>query len=220
MININLLPRELRPVQRTPLPHILSLLVLAAAMAYIGNSYLGLSAKLNSVQNQLKTARTELAALESTVQEYESLMSQKQFLTQKITAIQEILRDRTIWSEQMHRLVTLTPENIWYKRIRVTTRKFMEERPSIDKRTGKPEIDPKTGQQKMVRVPVDRPILEVSGYAVGDETGMSSTASLAENTTADEVFAGLFTLYTSKITDTEFNEYPVREFTFEYLITS
>ena len=214
MITINLLPRELRPVQRTPLPHILSLLVLAAALVYIGNSYLGLSVKLNSVRDQVKTAQNELAALQSTVEEYEALMDQKQFLMKKITAIQDILRDRTIWSEQLHRLVTLTPENIWYKRIRVTSRKFMEERPSVDKRTGKPEIDPKTGQQKMVRVPVDRPVLEVSGYAVGDETGMSSTASLAENTTADAAFAEMFTLYTSKITDTEFNEYPVREFTF------
>jgi len=220
MITINLLPRELRPVQRTPLPHILSLLVLAAALVYIGNSYLGLSVKLNSVRDQVKTAQNELAALQSTVEEYEALMDQKQFLMKKITAIQDILRDRTIWSEQLHRLVTLTPENIWYKRIRVTSRKFMEERPSVDKRTGKPEIDPKTGQQKMVRVPVDRPVLEVSGYAVGDETGMSSTASLAENTTADAAFAEMFTLYTSKITDTEFNEYPVREFTFEYLIAS
>jgi len=187
---------------------------------YIGNSYLGLSVKLNSVRDQVKTAQNELAALQSTVEEYEALMDQKQFLMKKITAIQDILRDRTIWSEQLHRLVTLTPENIWYKRIRVTSRKFMEERPSVDKRTGKPEIDPKTGQQKMVRVPVDRPVLEVSGYAVGDETGMSSTASLAENTTADAAFAEMFTLYTSKITDTEFNEYPVREFTFEYLIAS
>lgn len=220
MITINLLPRELRPVQRTPLPHILSLLVLAAALAYIGNSYIGLSVKLNSVRDQVKTAQNELASLASTVEEYQTLMDQKQFLMKKITAIQDILRDRTIWSEQLHRLVTLTPENIWFKRIRVTSRKFMEERPAVDKRTGKPEKDPKTGQQKMVRVPVDRPVLEISGYAVGDETGMSSTASLAENTTADAAFAEMFTLYTSKITDTEFNEYPVREFTFEYLIAS
>lgn len=220
MININLLPRELRPVQRTPLPHILSLLVLAAALAYMGNNYLGLSMKLNSVRHQAENAKIELAALESTVQEYNALMDQKQFLMQKIGAIQEILKDRTIWSEQLHQLVTLTPENIWYQRIRVTSRKFMEEQPSVDKRTGRPEIDPKTGQPKTVRVPVDRPVLEISGYAVGDETGMSSTASLAENTTADEAFAKLFTLYTSKITDTEFDKFPVREFTFEYLIAS
>lgn len=219
MITINLLPEELRPVQRTPLPHLLSLLVLAAALIFMGKAYLSLTMQLNSVEHQIKTAQVELNALESTVKEYEELLKQKELLQKKIGAIQAILADRTIWSEHLHQLATLTPDNIWYKRIRVTTRRFMEEKPAINPQTGRAEIDGRTGKPKMARVSVDRPILEVSGYAIDDATGMSSTASLATNTAEDEAFSSLFTLYTSKITDTDFDGYPVREFTFEYLIT-
>lgn len=60
MITINLLPEELRPVQRTPLPHILSLLVLAAALFFMGKTYLGMTMQLNSVEHQIKTAQVEL----------------------------------------------------------------------------------------------------------------------------------------------------------------
>lgn len=219
MITINLLPEELRPIQRTPLPHILSLLVLAAALFFMGKTYLSMTMQLNSVEHQIKTAQVELKALESTVKEYEMLLKQKDLLQKKIGAIQTILSDRTIWSEHLHQLAVLTPENIWYKRIRITTRRFTEEQPAIDPRTGLIEIDQRTGKQKMARVSVDRPILEISGYAIDDETGMSSTANLATKTAEDEAFSSLFTLYTSKITDTDFDGYPAREFTFEYLIT-
>lgn len=220
MININLLPKELRPVQRTPLPHVLSLLIMVAALAFIANTYVSLNRELDGVERQLERTKSDLAALEPTIREHEELLKQKELLGRKISAIQEILQDRTIWSEQLHQLATLTPENIWYSRIRVTSRKFMEERPAINRRTGAPEVDPRTGQPKMARVSIDRPVFEISGYAVDDATGLSSTASLATNTSNDAQFAKLFALYTSKIEDTEYNGFPVRTFSFEYLIGS
>ncbi|MFA7692561.1 MAG: hypothetical protein GX117_01640 [Candidatus Hydrogenedentes bacterium] len=218
MIKINLLPVELRPIQRTPLPHIFSLVVLGATIIFLGNSFVSLQTKLNSVERQVKSTQKKLDALESTVQEFESLQNQKEMLQKKIGAIQTILADRWVWSEHLHLLATLTPENIWYKRIRVLSRKFTEERPAINSKTGKEEIDPKTGKVKTTRISVDRSVLEISGYAIDDETGLSSTGSLATNTTMDEDFSRSFSLQTSKITDTEFDGYPAREFTFEYLI--
>lgn len=218
MIAINLLPQELRPIQRTPVPHIASLLVLAAVVIFVANTYIGLSTQKSAIESQIAKVKKELSVLEAIVKEHEELMQQKTSLQKRIAAIQEILKDRTVWSEQLHQLATLTPPNIWYKRIRVVNKKFMEERPVLNKRTGKPETDPKTGKPKMSRVQIDKPVLEISGYAIDDETGVSSTSTLATQTTEDPAFSSMFVMNSSKIVDTEFEDYPVREFMFEYLI--
>jgi len=219
MIKINLLPFEQRPITRTPLPHIISLIILVATLFFMAQTYLKLNIELASANQQITKQEAALQLLESTVQKYEELEKQKKQLQTMVATIQVILKDRTIWSEHFYKLTTLTPENIWYKRLRLTERRFTEEKPSLDAK-GNPVIDNKTGKPKMDKVQVPRSILEVSGYAVDDESGLSSTASLATNTTSDPDFAKIFQLYTSKITDTEFDGYPVREFIFEYLISS
>jgi hypothetical protein len=220
MIKVNLLPQELRPVQRTPLPHIISLLVLVAALLFMGNVFFMLRGQLVDVNSQITKQKAELEELKDVVTEYNELTEQKKQLQDKIEIIQTILKERTIWSGHIHQLTTLTPENIWYKRIRLITRKFTEEVPAFNKRTGEPEMDPKTGKPKMNREQRDKFVLEVSGYAIDDATGLSSTSTLATNTSVDTDFSNTFTLITSKITDTEFNGYLVREFMFEYLVGS
>lgn len=218
MIRINLLPKELRPVQRTPIPHIISLLILAAILVFMFNMYASLRQDLTIVTGRVNKQQRELAGLQEAVEEHKSLIQQKALLQRKILAIQEILEGKTVWSEQLHQLASLTPENIWYKRIRITSKKFSEEQPAVDKKTGKVVLDARTGQPRMTRVSVDKQILEVSGYAIDDEHGMSSTSTLAARTTSDAQFSSYFVLYNSKIGDTDFNGYPVREFTFEYII--
>lgn len=220
MIRINLLPKDMRPVQRTPLPHIMSLLVLVAVLMFMGNVFVNLQGELRTVERKIEKSEKELAGLADVVKEYDVLTKQKLLLQRKIVAIQDILKGRTIWSEQLLKLTTLTPDNIWYKRIRMVVKKFSEEKPVLDKKTGKPVMDPKTGLPKMAKVPVEKQVLEISGYAIDDESGVSSTSTLAAQTTGDELFSSIFSLYTSKIEDTDFNGYPVREFTFEYLIGS
>lgn len=218
MIKINLLPKELRPVQRTPIPHIVSLLILAGALVFMYNIFIGQRTELLIVDGKVQKMEKELAGLQDAVKEHTELIKQKSLLQRKILAIQEILEGKTVWSEQLHRLATLTPENIWYKRIRITSKKFSEEKPTIDKKTGAPVLDAKTGAVRMTRVSVDKQILEVSGYAIDDEHGLSSTSTLAARTTNDKDFSSYFMLYNSKIVDTDFNGHPVREFTFEYII--
>lgn len=216
MIKINLLPIEQRPITRTPLPHIFSLLVLLAVLFFVGQTYLKLNVELEGVNQQIAKQEAAMSRLSATVEEYEELQKQKKQLNTIVATIQSILEDRTIWSEHLHQLAVLTPENIWYKRLRLTERKFTEEQPAF--KDGKPVMDTRTGKQKMDKVPVTRAILEVSGYAVDDESGLSSTATLASNTTSDPIFSEMFQLFTSRIIDTEFDEYPVREFVFEYVI--
>ncbi|NLN92331.1 MAG: hypothetical protein GX130_03350 [Candidatus Hydrogenedens sp.] len=218
MIRINLLPKELRPVQRTPIPHIVSLLILAAVLVFMNNVYTDLRLERTIVTSKVDKTNKELSGLQEAVEEHKALIKQKALLQRKILAIQEILEGKTVWSEQLHQLASLTPENIWYKRIRVTSKKFSEEQPAIDRKTGKPVMDARTNSPRMTRVSVDKQILEVSGYAIDDEHGMSSTSTLAARTSNDKEFSSYFELHNSKIGDTDFNGYPVREFTFEYII--
>ncbi len=210
MIRINLLPQELRPITRTPLPHIISLAVLGAALFFMFQVYMSLRGELSGINTQVAQQEAALELLAATVEEHEELEERKKQLQVMVETIQVILEDRTVWSEHLHQLATLTPENIWYKRIRLTSRRFTEERP---------RQDPRTGQTRIERETHERLVLELSGYAVDDETGLSSTATLATNTTVDPDFASHFQLYTSRIIDTEFDGYPVREFLFEYIVS-
>jgi len=218
MIRINLLPHALRPVKRSALPHILSLAVLLLVLAGLVALFMGELGTYAAEGRNLKKAKDDLAALESVVEEHNNLSQKKVQLQDKIETIQKILADRTLWSEWLHQLASLTPPNIWYSRVRLLTRKFQEERQKLDKK-GQPEIDPKTKRPAVERISVDRSIFEVTGYAVeDDETGEKNVSKLADATSVDPKFSEKFTLYTSKIEDTDFEGFAVRKFTFEYQI--
>ena len=217
MIRINLLPHALRPVKRSALPHILSLAVLLLVMSVLGALFMGELGTLAAEGRNLEKAREDLAKLESVVAEHNSLIQEKVQLQDKIETIQKILADRTLWSEWLHQLASLTPENIWYSRVRLLTRKFQVERQKLDKK-GQPEMDVKTQRPMMEKITVDRSILEVTGYAIEDESMEKNVSKLADSTTIDPKFSEKFTLYTSKIEDTDFEGFAVRKFTFEYQI--
>lgn len=219
MIKINLLPYDLRPITRTPLPHIISLAVLAVSLVFMGHTFLTLNSEASGISKEIAAQQSALDLLDATVSEYEQLQEQKQQLQTMVQTIQTILKDRTIWSEHLHQLTTLTPDNIWYKRVRLLSRRMTEERVELNSKTGKPVIDKKTNEPKMTRVNITRYVLEISGYAIDDEAGLNSTATLAANTTVDPEFSKAFKLITSKIGDTEFNGFQVREFVFEYLVS-
>ena len=215
MIRINLLPHHLRPIQRTPLPYILSVAVLAATLAFMASWYMGVRNHYQAVNKSFNEANAALAKLSPVVDEYNGLVKEKVKLQEKVETIRPILQDRLLWSQWLHQLAKLTPDNIWYKRIKTITRKVQMEQAKLDK-AGKPERDKTTGKIVMEKVPVDKQFLEVSGYAVEDESGRSSTAALAESTRNDEEFSKKFTMSSPRIEDTDFEGYAVRAFTFEY----
>lgn len=217
MIIINLLPPELRPIKRTPLPHILSLLVLVAALLGMGAMFLSVTGKIKTAKTELAGANQELEGLKDVVEEYNALSEKKQQLENKINVIQEILSDRIIWSQQLHRLAQLTPDNFWYKRIRETSKSVRVERVELDPKTGK-EVKDKDGKLKIVKENVKRPVFEISGYVINNEQGSSRINPLTYNTTQDEEFSKVFTLDSPNITDAEYNGYQVRGFVLEYNI--
>lgn len=217
MIRINLLPHHMRPIKRTLLPHMLSILLLLGAFFWLSSLFFSERAELARTNRQYDAKNSELRGLDAVIKEHNELTQTKLQLQDKIETIQSILADRSLWSEWLHHLSTLTPDNIWYTKIRLTSRKFTEERIKMDKQ-GKPELNPKTKEPVIEKVQVQRPVLEVSGYAIEDASGEKNTAKLADTTNSDPKFSEKFQLFTAKTVDTEYNGYSVRSFTFEYLI--
>jgi len=219
MIIINLLPQELRPIKRTPLPHILSVAVLLAAIAGMAFLFINITRNIAATNDDIAKANQELEGLRDVVEEYNALSEQKEQLENKINVIQEILSDRIIWSEQLHRLSELTPDNFWYKRIRETSKTVRIERVELDPKTGEEVLD-KDGNPKIIKENVKRPVFEISGYVINNEQGSSQINPLTYNTTQDEAFSKLFTLDTPNLTNEEYNGFAVRGFALEYNIAT
>ena len=208
MITVNLLPHHLRPIKRTPVPHMLSVLVLAGVFAGIAYVFVSGLTTLQQKNAKLETVLSELAELKDTVDEYNQLTKIKEDLQSRIGVIQEILQDRTIWSEELNRLAHLTPDNIWYSSIGKQHIEYQS------------KLDPKTKKTTRVAVRSMRPVLQVSGYAISDETGIPSVTPLTERTSGDPEFSSRFELLPATTSDTLFNSFPVRSFTMQYWITS
>lgn len=209
MILINLLPYELRPVKRTPLPYMVSIALWIAAVAGIGLLFMQTMGELSRLDSEIAARKLELNKLAEVVEEHNRLEDQKVRLADKVEIIGEILADRKIWSKHLHKLASLTPENAWYSEILVTSRTIRE---SVQ------ELDPKTQEMRTVVKRVPRPVLEISGYVINDEEGRGNINPLVDNLNEDEGFSDHFEIITTRLSDTEFNGFNVRGFTLEYLI--
>jgi hypothetical protein len=218
MIIINLQPEHLRPIKRTPLPHIASLAVLALAVLAMLAAFTGVQSSIGTVNKELLAKEAELRTLESVVSQYNDLSRQKEELETKVGVIKDILSDRLIWSEQLQRLISLTPDNIWYSGIQVTVKRVKEQVEDIDPKTNKPIIDKRTQKPKMKNVQVNKRILEVTGYAIENDEGVADAGPLTQATTSDPDFSAMFELLPSTVKDTEFKGYPVKGFTLQYQI--
>ncbi|MCX8065511.1 MAG: hypothetical protein N3G21_10120 [Candidatus Hydrogenedentes bacterium] len=234
MIKINLLPEELRPVKKSILPYFLSVvvvilgfLILATIFLHYQSTIISLRAQLSSLQKEynsptkLKNDEGEIITLSSIVNEFRKLDRKRQELEKRVQVIREILSDRIIWSYNLYLLSKLTPDNIWYDRIRVTWQTFREKVIKIDPKTKKPILDPRTKEPQTEQKTIKRPILEITGYVVSGEQGERQISPLIENTTNPSIapdFVSQFSLMRPRIEDTEYNGFSVRKFTLEYLI--
>jgi len=218
MIRVNLLPHHLRPVKSSPVPHLISLVVLVGCIVFAFIGFFRNQSQIYSLRETKEQLDSEFVALRNVVEEYNRLSQQKKDLQNRIETIQEILKDRIIWSQYLHRLAALTPDNIWYKRIRVTWQTFRETVQKRDPKTGQPVINPNTKQPE-TEVKSDRKqVLEVSGYIVNDEQGQARLTPLLERTTQDPEFSALFQLNRPTLDTAEFQGFQVRSFTVEYLV--
>lgn len=210
MITVNLLPHELRPIKRTPLPYVASGLVAIVVLVVISGIWLGNERNISVADSVLQDHRGQLESLQSTVNKYNELNAEKGRLAEQVNAIGEIASDRIIWSRQLFNLTRLALKNMWYESVKVGTKSYSESRPVMN---------PKTKQIEMKKITVQRQVLTVSGYVMPGEDGRSSVSPFTIATEADPEFSCMFELDNSTFKDTTFEDISVREFTLEYVVT-
>lgn len=218
MILINVLPDHLRPVKRTPLPYIGAAVAISLALFMVASMFIGVMAELSGTNGSIDDTNAQLKDLEPIVEKHNELTAQQLRLQNKIETIEEILSDRKIWSEHLHKLAVLAPDNFWLSAVRTSLERFQRRVPRIDK-DGKTVLG-SDGQPVMDRKTVNLPVLEVSGYVIPGEDGYSNIAPLTAATTNDPEFSANFELTRPSFEDTEFDGFAVRSFTLQYLIRS
>lgn len=211
MIQTNLLPYHLRPVKRSPLPYIASLVVLVAVVAAMAGVGLSTQAQIAVARTQLRAHQSDYEELRTFVDEFKQLQAQKERLADKIVIIQDIVGERIIWSEQLWSISRLTPENFWFSNISEKEKSRREKRYVYN---------PKTKKEELKTVTVKHRVLELAGYVIEGPDGTNNIYPLTFNLEQDPAFSALFQLSLPRLGDTEFNGYEVRSFTLEYRILS
>lgn len=208
MITVNLLPYHLRPIKRTPLPYILSILVLLVAVGSMGGLWIYQQAGIVAKRAQLEQHKKELEGLQNVVDEFKRLTQQQLDLAGKIAIIQDIVTDRIIWSRQLFNISRLTPDNVWYSSITEKERTVQET---------KMVPNPHTGKEEPKQVPVKQRVLVLGGYVITGSDGSNDIYPLTFNMEQDQEFSNMFQLSLPKLVDTEFKGYRVRSFNLEYI---
>ncbi len=176
-------------------------------------------ARTASLKSQIAQTEQDLKGLSHIVDEYNQLGQRKLDLQDKVATIEEILRDRKIWSQHLHRLAQLTPDNFWYSDIRETRQAFKENVIKRNPKNGEVVLN-KKGEPEMELVTVQRPVLEIKGYIINDAEGRANVNELLQATTDDPEFSANFELFRPSFEDTVFNGFNVRAFSAEYEISS
>ena len=113
MIEVNLLPQELRRVEHTPLPRFLVIIVgttlVSVAMAF--GAILNLR-KLPDLTRSEGALIAEIGAASQSEREHDLLVGQIEEVKQRKRAIAEIWRARIIWSRKLEELSEIIPKFI------------------------------------------------------------------------------------------------------------
>ncbi len=117
MIEINLLPPEMRKVDRTSLKR---LLCMVTAVVLVSGSVMGagISYRRHRTLSEEKVTLTgEVARLEPAAKEYDVLMSEIQEIQTRIATIAEIRSTRLRWGSKLDQLYAILPEYVWFEEI-------------------------------------------------------------------------------------------------------
>jgi len=206
MIHINLLPPELRPIKRTPVPYILSLLVVVLVILGLGYLHASTLSQIAYYNSQYEQHTKEYNKLAKVVEDYNNMIELKRSLRRKIETINGIVKDRIIWSRQLYNLSRILPENFWYDSISVDTKRETETRY---------EVNPKTKKVEPKQVPIVRKVLTVSGYVIEGDEGLD-VSPLVKAAEEDQEFSKMFQLEPPQIKDTTIDGQPVKSFTLQF----
>lgn len=208
MITINLLPVELRPIKRTPVPYILCAVLLVLSLLMCFQVYMSDTLELNGIMKDLAQNEDELKSLQPSVDKYNELFEEKQLLATQLKTINEIVSDRIIWSQQLHNLARLSEgKNMWFDGISIKTRTttVMVE-----------QYNPETDKTTKRRTRVSTSVLVVSGYVGSGVDGSFAISNFMEAAESDPEFSSRFALDLPSVEDTDWQGMKVRKFELEY----
>lgn len=210
MITINLLPAELRPVKRTPLPYFIVLVITVLAGILCTKMYLKDASDLENIQATLLKNEVELETHMEDIEKYKKLVAKQKHLAAKLTTINEIASDRLIWSFHLATLARLAPDNLWYDTIEVTSRTIPETITITDSKTGKPV-------KKQIKKVI--PILKLTGFISPDDLGRTDINPFLSVLENDEDFSSMFQLEPPTLNYKDFGGRNVRTFILNCVIS-
>jgi hypothetical protein len=210
MITINLLPSELRPIKRTPLPYMITTVLVVLSLGWCLTKYTENVQEIGDLQTTLAQNKKELISLKDSVETYNKLAEEKKLLATQLKTIDEITSDRIVWSEQLHSLSRLALTNMWYSKMAVKTRVSTI---SVE------VVDPESGKTKSVKEKISENVLTVEGFVSPDSEGRTSISPFTSATELDPDFSSQFQFIDFSMSDDiPFEEVTVKEFSLEYLI--
>ena len=212
MIDINLLPVELRPRPRSPLPYLLTIVLAVAVVIYCLIAFVGKWRTISDFEKRIIKLDEQIAEVHESAEAVKELEAGNRLLNAKQAAISTIMPDRIVWSKVIVMLAELVPEDVWLSDLAVSSKSVPIQVPNPDSQSA----------QKTVTEYVSRRKLEVTGYALSlrEEEGVNHVGrfvSAMENEQDPNYkpeFAALFNNPDPQsVDDAVFEDTPVKEFT-------
>jgi Tfp pilus assembly protein PilN len=121
MIEINLLPAELRPTQPTPVPKLLALLGAGLFLLAEGLLLVYFHFNLNpAAQDRLKEIQAELKAKLDQAAKADALHAEIDDFKLRAKTIIQIRQARTLWAKKLDQIIDIVPDYVWLSAITVT----------------------------------------------------------------------------------------------------
>jgi len=164
MLDINLLPEELRPRPRSPLPYLMTAVLALAVVLYCLISCVGKWRTISSFNERIAELDIRIEEVKDSAEAVKELERETREVNAKQIAIDSIMSDRILWSKVLHMLAGLVPDDVWLSDLRETvdTTKITVDNP-----------DPQASQPKITKTITVRK-LKVAGYAMSprEESGV------------------------------------------------
>jgi len=206
MININLLPPELRPIRRSGLPYVVVAIAGTVVVVVLLSIFMANGVAVANKSNDLEGLKAECQRVRESAKEVKELEIKKASIEAKDKAMKEITSDRIVWSEQLHYLARLMPDQVWLKDIEVETK---------TRTKTVPVPDAKEGQPKTKKVAVPYQSLKLTGYALSykEEMGVNLVGVFVKAIENDADFTTYFkSPEPHLLKDEEFGGVHVKEF--------
>jgi cell division protein FtsB len=189
MIKINLIPKELVPKKRNFLPHVAVAALAGMLLIWFGSNLASAYHRLDENKKLLVKLEKDLADLEDAVAQVKQLEKEKELLSKKEMAVEQIMAGRTVWAHELYVMAGLVPDGIWLEKVNMSTRRrpVTVQVPNTNRSPGQPPTIEKTVIQSF-------PALRLTGYALSPhrEKGLELVGKLITNIKRDDIFSQRF----------------------------